>query len=127
MSRIGGSVVSEAKTWIGTPYQEGGTSKGSNGGVDCSHLVHLVYGAVGCNYPYTPTRNFPPPGYFKQVDESDLEEGDVVLFSGHMGIHADQNDDDLISAQGSPTKKGSVRFGQSAWFGSVKGCYRWAR
>lgn len=121
------NVVSEAKTWIGTPYQEGGTKKGDNGGVDCSHLVHLVYGAVGCDYPYTPTAAFPPLGYFTQLDESEVEDGDVVLFSGHMGILVEEGDNDLISAQGSPSKKGVVRFGQSSWFGAAKGYYRWAR
>lgn len=127
MSIKGDSIVSEAKTWIGTPYQEGGTKKGSTGGVDCSHLVHLVYSAVDNNYPYTPTGNFPPAGYFTQVDVSNVEDGDVVLFSGHMGILAEEGDNNLISAQGSPTKKGTVRFGQSVWFGAVKGYYRWAR
>ena len=123
-------VLTEARAWLGTPWKEGGSAKGSSGGVDCSHLVNLAYKAAGYSYPYASTSQFPPSGYFKKVDESDAEEGDVVLFKEHMGILAldDSNsNNDLISAQGSAKKPGVVQHGEIKWFLSLQGYYRWAR
>jgi cell wall-associated NlpC family hydrolase len=121
-------VVEQATTWLGTPYKTGGTVKGPNGGVDCSHNVHLVYKDAGYEYPYSPTNTFPPAGYFVSIDREDAKEGDILLFEGHMGIVATNPADgstDIISAQGSPTKPGKVQYGKSEWFGALKGAYHW--
>lgn len=41
-----GSLISDAKQWIGTPYVYGGTSRS---GVDCSGFTQAVYGQMGVN------------------------------------------------------------------------------
>lgn len=127
MAHNGAEIVNQARTWLGTPWREGGTAKGPAGGVDCSNLVNLSYAAAGYTYPYAATSQFPPDGYFSIVGATDVEEGDVVLFAGHMGILAEDDGKDIISAQGSHNKPGIVQVGQIAWFGPVKGYYRWAR
>jgi cell wall-associated NlpC family hydrolase len=41
-------VLAEAKSWIGTPWREGGSCvKGSGGGVDCSRFVWAVFRNAG--------------------------------------------------------------------------------
>jgi cell wall-associated NlpC family hydrolase len=122
-------LIQVANTWIGTPYKTGAETKGAQGGVDCSHLVHAIYHEAGFEYPYADTSHFPPPGFFTPISEDDdPENGDVILFAAHMGIYCDRNDDNvLISAQGSETKPGKVQCGNPSWFGTFKGAYTWAK
>lgn len=42
------TVLNEARSWLGTPWREGGScAKGAGGGVDCSRFVWAVFHAVG--------------------------------------------------------------------------------
>lgn len=48
MSPLQERILNEAKSWIGTPWREGGSAaKGVNGGVDCSRFVLSVFHASG--------------------------------------------------------------------------------
>ena len=124
-SPLGDRVIRVAQSWLGTPYRRGSENKGPDGGVDCSHLVHSVYREAGLDYPYVDSHAFPPPGYFvKLPDNAQGEEGDVVLFAGHMGILLSK--ELVISAQGSPSKPGKVQVGSDDWFGKKLGVFRWA-
>jgi len=111
-------IVQKATGWLGVPYYWGGASRLS--GIDCSHLVNVVYGEADFSYPYVMTSGFPPPEKFKRVNVP--QDGDVVLFSGHMGIYSGGK---IINAQGTKNKPDKVRIGEISWFGSVKGYYRY--
>lgn len=113
----GQRIVEEANGWLGTKYLSGGNTKQ---GVDCSHLVSAVYDQAGFPYSYRMTSNFPPPDNFKKVTSP--QEGDIVLYSGHMGIYTAGK---IISAQGTPQKPDQVRIGELSWFSTMKGYYRY--
>jgi cell wall-associated NlpC family hydrolase len=40
-------VVAAARSWIGTPYVDGGEIKGRNGAIDCARLVKQVFVEAG--------------------------------------------------------------------------------
>lgn len=40
-------IVTEAKTWLGTPYHHRARIKGAGAGVDCAQLLAAVYGDCG--------------------------------------------------------------------------------
>ena len=47
MSIVRESIVTEARSWLGTPYHHRGNVRGPGGGVDCGWLLIKVYAAVG--------------------------------------------------------------------------------
>ncbi|MFC1476072.1 C40 family peptidase [Candidatus Zixiibacteriota bacterium] len=74
--------------YLGTPYQNGGTS---TGGIDCSGLVRNVYYELdGRSMPPDVRRMFRAG---TAIEREDLEFGDLVFFSfetrgaSHMGIY----------------------------------------
>ncbi len=69
------AIVQTAKTYLGTPYQYGGTSRK---GIDCSGLACRVYKeAVGLNLPRTADAQ---AGMGKAVPLSQARPGDLVFF-----------------------------------------------
>lgn len=100
------AIIAGAYKYLGVPYRYGGTSMS---GIDCSGLVMRAHqsagisiartsGAIGCNG--------------KKVNKADRQPGDVVCYSGHVGIylgngmmiHAPQTGDvvRVVSVYGSP-------------------------
>ena len=67
-------VLTVAKSYIGTPYKWGGTSRS---GMDCSGLVCTAYASVGMNLPRT-VEDQAKMG--KPVDIASLRAGDLVIF-----------------------------------------------
>lgn len=82
----GQAVVDYARQFLGNPYVYGGTSLTS--GADCSGFVQSVYKAFGVSLPRNSAaqRN---AGYAVSVDE--IQPGDLVCYSGHIGIYAGNN------------------------------------
>ena len=68
------TVVTTAKSYIGTPYQYGGSSRK---GIDCSGLIHNSYKAAGISIPRTAKQQ---AKYGKSQGWGDVREGDVVTF-----------------------------------------------
>lgn len=99
-------VVTEALTWIGTPYHPRGRLKGV--GVDCAQLPAGVYEAVGMIPHIEPA--YPPDWHLhkdedlyvqwvlrfgREISEADAGPGDLVLWKwgraySHGGILVDQ-------------------------------------
>jgi cell wall-associated NlpC family hydrolase len=99
------AVITEALTWLGTPYRQLGYSKGPKGSVDCSMLLVAAWVGGGVLQPFDP-RPYPPTWFMHQseerylawmeslaveVPEKDAKPGDIVLFKvghcfGHSGI-----------------------------------------
>lgn len=78
---VGSAIVSAAASYLGVPYVWGGTS---GSGVDCSGLVYLAHKKVGISV----TRYSGSLGSGgKAVSASEAMPGDVVCYSGHVGIY----------------------------------------
>ena len=68
-------VVETAKSFRGTPYRYGGTTRS---GIDCSALVFLSFQSAGVNLPRTSAEQ---SKVGKKVSVHNLEKGDVIFFA----------------------------------------------
>lgn len=82
------SLLTEFKTWVGTPYRTGGSKKGTKGGADCSHSTNQGYNNAGFPYDYSTTREFADNDMFRQSPGNTPQVGDVALWKGHMAVYA---------------------------------------
>ncbi len=80
-------ILSEANTYIGTPYRFGGMTRS---GIDCSAFVLSVYGsATGINLPRISSAQAQEG---ERVEREELEKGDLLFFQtrgsriSHVGI-----------------------------------------
>ncbi len=81
------NILSEAESYLGTPYRYGGTSRS---GIDCSAFVLSVFGAAaGMNLPRVAAAQSQEGD---SVQKTELQKGDLVFFShrgsriSHVGI-----------------------------------------
>ena len=76
-------VIDDAYSWLGTPYEYGGSSKS---GVDCSGLVYEVYSQAHVYLPRTAYRQS-RAGY--RIARSQAQPGDLIFFrtTGHGISH----------------------------------------
>lgn len=79
----GSAVVSYASQFIGNPYKWGGTSLTE--GCDCSGFVYRVYQHFGVDYGRLTSDGF--LGVGQEVSFNNIQAGDVVVYSGHVGIY----------------------------------------
>lgn len=81
------SLISTARTYIGTPYAYGGTT---TSGFDCSGYTQFVFKKQGINIPRSTGEQF---AMGTAVKKSDLKTGDLVFFNtfgnrvSHVGIY----------------------------------------
>ena len=85
-SSLGQQIADFAVQYVGYPYVYGGNSLTS--GTDCSGFVKGVYAAFGINLPRTSSEQR-SVGY--AVSLSEIQPGDIVCYSGHVGIYAGNN------------------------------------
>ncbi len=78
----GGSVAGYASQFIGNPYVYGGSSL--TNGTDCSGFVMAVYQAFGVSLPHS-SGGMRSVGY--EVGQDQMQAGDIVCYSGHVGIY----------------------------------------
>ena len=82
----GQAVVNYASQFIGNPYVYGGSSL--TNGADCSGFVMSVYAAFGISLPHSSSA-LRSVGYAVSMDN--IQPGDIVCYSGHVGIYAGNN------------------------------------
>ena len=82
----GQAVVDYGMKFLGNPYVYGGNSL--TNGTDCSGFVKGVYAAFGINLPRTSSEQR-HVGYGVSLDA--IQPGDIVCYSGHVGIYAGNN------------------------------------
>lgn len=82
----GQAVANYACQFVGNPYRYGGTSL--TNGADCSGFVMSVYAAFGVSLPHSSSA-LRSAGYGVSMDE--IQPGDIVCYSGHVGIYAGNN------------------------------------
>lgn len=82
----GQAVVNYAAQFVGNPYVYGGSSL--TNGADCSGFVMSVYAAFGISLPHSSSA-LRSVGYGVSVDQ--IQPGDIVCYSGHVGIYAGNN------------------------------------
>ena len=92
--KSGSAVASYASQFAGNPYVYGGTSL--TNGCDCSGFVMSVYAAFGVSLPHS-SSSMRSVG--SGVDVSNIQVGDIVCYSGHVGIYVGGGS--IISALGS--------------------------
>lgn len=82
----GQAVVDYASQFVGNPYVYGGTSL--TNGADCSGFVMSVYAHFGVSLPHSSSAM---RGCGYEVSLSEIQPGDIVCYSGHVGIYAGNN------------------------------------
>lgn len=86
----GGSVLTIAARYVGTPYRYGGTTPS---GFDCSGFVQYVYAQLGVSLPRTANQQIDAG---RRVSRSEARPGDIVSFVKggsvyHNGLYAGGN------------------------------------
>lgn len=84
-SSKGSEIVAYAKKYLGCKYVSGGTSPK---GFDCSGFTQYVYKHFGYSISRTSSAQ---RSNGKAVKKSELQQGDIVCFSGHVGIYIGGN------------------------------------
>ncbi len=111
-SSTGGSVVDYACQFIGNPHVRGGESL--TGGCDCSGFVMQVYAHFGVSLPHSSeSLRYVGTG----VSVSSMMPGDIVCYSGHVGIYV--GDGTIVNASNSaPYPAGGIKY-SSAYYKSI--------
>jgi len=100
----GSAVVSYAAQFVGNRYVWGGTSL--TNGCDCSGYVMMVYKHFGVSLPHSSAAQ---RSCGRRVSISDIRPGDIVCYSGHVGIYAGGGNI-LNASNPSPYPRGGIKY-----------------
>ena len=120
------ALLEEAKTYLGTTYRYGGTTRS---GIDCSAFVLSVFGAAaGVSLPRVAASQAKEG---ENIDKQDLQKGDLLFFSkgsriSHVGIVEEIAENGDIKFIHAATSKGVMisNLNESSYWSSK---YRYAK
>lgn len=69
------NILTKAKSYLGTPYRYGGTTRN---GIDCSAFIQQIYEVEGIELPRVSSRQ---AKIGKPVSRNELQKGDLIFFS----------------------------------------------
>ncbi len=110
-------IVTEAKTWQGTPYRYGGENRH---GIDCSHFVFSIYSKIFPGFSYRMAREYLSDSGFREA--APPHAGDLIVFPGyrgasdHVGIVTDPQKMKFIGSQTS-TGVAETSFAATSYWG----------
>ena len=119
ISREAASIIDYAKTFRGTKYKYGGTTKK---GMDCSGLIYATFKKHGISMPRT-TKDLSVNGNW--VDLKKVKEGDLLFFAtkknsrktNHVGIVTRTNKGDVSFIHSSSSKGVMIsQLSQKFWY-----------
>lgn len=104
------NVIQTARSYIGTPYKYGGTSKA---GMDCSGLVMTSYKASNIDIPRTSSSQ---SQFGKEIKLIAIKPGDLVFFSAkknsksitHVGLVTEIKDKEHVTFIHASTSRGVI-------------------
>lgn len=103
-SAAGKDIADYGCKFIGNKYVWGGTSL--TNGCDCSGFVQQVYFHFG--YTDCPRTSSEQRSYGREVSYSDAQPGDIICYSGHVGIYI--GDGQIVNASNSkPYPQGGIK------------------
>jgi murein DD-endopeptidase / murein LD-carboxypeptidase len=111
------NIVTEAKTWQGTPYRYGGENRN---GIDCSHFVFSIYSKIVPGFKYRMAREYLSDSSFREA--APPHAGDLIVFPGyrgasdHVGIVTDSQKMKFIGSQTS-TGVAETSFAATSYWG----------
>jgi len=100
------NILTEAQTYLGTPYRYGGTTRN---GIDCSAFVLSVFGAAaGLTLPRVAASQSQEG---ESIEKENLQKGDLIFFShgkriSHVGIVEDVTEEGEVKFIHAATSKG---------------------
>ncbi|MDF2551919.1 MAG: hydrolase Nlp/P60 [Chryseobacterium sp.] len=100
------NILTEAQTYLGTPYRYGGTTRN---GIDCSAFVLSVFGAAaGLTLPRVAASQSQEG---ETIEKENLQKGDLIFFShgrriSHVGIVEDVTEEGEVKFIHAATSKG---------------------
>ncbi len=120
-------VIDYARSFLGTPYRYGGTTKN---GMDCSGLIYMSFLSAGINMPRTSSDQ---GNHGKQVDIIELQPGDLVFFArrrgqsriSHVGLVTEVNGPQQVMFIHSSSSRGVVE--NNLWSDYYQGVFLRAR
>lgn len=108
-SEIGKKIAKYGLQYVGNKYVYGGTSL--TDGVDCSGFTYRVYEAFGYSLPRT---SYSQRSSGKAVDYANAQPGDLILYTGHVGIYI--GDGYIVHASSSkPYPKGGIKVNKATY------------
>lgn len=108
-SDIGKKIAKYGLQYVGNKYVYGGTSL--TNGVDCSGFTYRVYEAFGYSLPRT---SYAQRSSGKAVDYADAQPGDLIMYSGHVGIYI--GDGQIVHASNSkPYPQGGIKVNKATY------------
>lgn len=105
-SDLGKQVAKYACQFVGNPYVAGGTSL--TNGADCSGFTYRVYADFGYSLPRTSSQQ---RSAGTEVSYSEAQPGDIICYSGHVGIYI--GDGKIVHAS---TQKTGIKAGTNAQY-----------
>lgn len=108
-SDIGKKIAKYGLQYVGNKYVYGGTSL--TNGVDCSGFTYRVYEAFGYSLPRT---SYAQRSSGRAVEYKDAQPGDLIMYSGHVGIYI--GDGYIVHASNSkPYPKGGIKVNKATY------------